>query len=424
MSNDIVRFFNSIIWYDKTIILFILEGVKPMKWLLKIVMVLCISAPSFLIHESEVQANGTLPIETAKARAYATKATAKLAATSAEKETYQNILTALTNLKSTTTFPADQITYNKEITPILNQVLADHPEIFYFSYEGTLFYTDGTIELGYKYKKATIKKMVKQMNSKVDSIIKTEIKANATDFEKVKAVHDYIVLNTAYDYTNYLRGTIPDLSYSAYGLLINQVAVCDGYAKAMKIILTKAGIPTYYVTGDAGGELHAWNLVKINKKYYYLDTTWDDPVPDTKGYIGYRYFLVPTATLKKDHVWNVDDFPKATSKQYDYFQDFYHSQETNTYFYYSDKVNEKLYRIKKDGSNKTKILDVRAPYFAIKGQTIYFGNYSDRGYIYQAALNGTGLKLLTKVYAEDLYIEGNYLYYTDVETGKRWKKKI
>lgn len=400
------------------------KGLSHMKWLLKIVIVLCISLSSFLIPNAEVQANGTSSIGAAKASVYSNKATAKLAATSAEQETYKNILTALTNLKSTTTFPAKQISYEEGVAPILNRVLADHPEIFYFSHEETLFYADGKIKLGYKYNKETIKKMVKKLNSKVDSIIKKEIKAKATDFEKVKAVHDYVVLNTAYDYTNYLRGTVPDLSYSAYGALINQVAVCDGYAKAMKIILTKAEIPTYYVTGDARGELHAWNLVKINKKYYYLDTTWDDPAPDTKGYIGYSYFLVPADTLKKDHVWNVDDFPKATSKQYDYFQDFYHSQETNKYFYYSDKVNDKLYRINKDGSNKTQILDVRAPYFAIKGQTIYFANFSDQGYIYQAALNGTGLKLFKETYSKDLSIEGNYLYYTEVNTGQRWKIKI
>ena len=231
-------------------------------------------------------------------------------------------------------------------------------------------------------------------------------------------------MNSKYDYANYLRGSIPELSFTAYGLLINKVAVCDGYAKAMNLILNKSGVKTYYVTGYAGNELHAWNLVQINKKYYYMDTTWDDPVPDYKGHISYKYFLVSASNLKKDHSWNEQAFPAATSNQYDYFQDFYNVQETKTYYYYSNNDDDKLYRIKKDGSNKTKILNVRAPYFAISNQTIYFSNYSDGGSIYKAKLNGSGLKRLKDVYSSDLYIEKNYLYYTNKSTGKLEKIKI
>ena len=61
---------------------------------------------------------------------------------SAHDQTYQNILTALKNLKDTATFPANQISYT-EVGSIIDEVLADHPEIFYFQYKGTYFYSDG-----------------------------------------------------------------------------------------------------------------------------------------------------------------------------------------------------------------------------------------------------------------------------------------
>lgn len=397
-----------------------------MKSLFKFVIILFLGAYVYLLNNYEVQANETQPV---KKTAYSAKfetTTSKLmvaSVQSAHDQTYQNILTALKSLKDTATFPANQIFYT-EVGSIIDEVLADHPEIFYFQYKGTYFYSDGSIELKYKYSKTKIKQMVKQLNSEVNHIINTQIKTKTSDFEKVKALHDYIVLNSKYDYANYLRGSIPDLSFTAYGLLINKVAVCDGYAKAMNLILNKSGIKTYYVTGYGGSELHAWNLVQINKKYYYMDITWDDPVPDYKGHISYKYFLVSASDLKKDHSWNEQVFPAATSNQYDYFQDFYNVQETKTYYYYSNNEDDKLYRIKKDGSNKTKILNVRAPYFAISNQTIYFSNYSDGGSIYKAKLNGSGLKRLKNVYSADLYIEKKYLYYTNKSTGKLEKMKI
>ncbi|MFJ8266909.1 transglutaminase domain-containing protein [Peribacillus asahii] len=243
------------------------------------------------------------------------------AGASAEDEAYENIYNALKNIDDTTTFPATKISY-KEVGTILNKVLADHPEIFYFKHEGSLFYSDGKIELKYKYPKATVQEMVESLNTKVDAIISQNIQAEYTDFQKVKAIHDYIVLNTAYDYENYKKKTVPESSYTSYGLIIKGVAVCDGYAKAMKLILDKVGVETHYVTGKGNGELHAWNLVKIDNEYYYIDATWDDPVPDKVGYVRYEYFLVPTAYLKKDHSWNSSSFPAANFNRYEYLHDY------------------------------------------------------------------------------------------------------
>ena len=48
---------------------------------------------------------------------------------------------------------------------------------------------------------------------------------------------------------------------------------------------------------NAGGG-HAWNQVKVNGKWYYIDCTWDDPVGG--GYENYKYYL--SESLWSDHI--------------------------------------------------------------------------------------------------------------------------
>ncbi|WP_102272031.1 transglutaminase domain-containing protein [Cytobacillus massiliigabonensis] len=342
----------------------------------------------------------------------------------ANKETYNHIFQAITSLKDTASFPSQSISY-KNVGTIINQVLEDHPEIFYFKHEGTIAYSNGKIELKYKYPVKKIKEMVQNQDAKVKQILKQMIKPGDSDFNKVKAIHDYIVLNTAYDWENYTKGQVPDASYTAYGLMMNGEAVCEGYAQTMQLLLKKAGIEAYFVTGKANGGAHAWNLVKVDGKYYYVDSTWDDPVPNRAGEISYKYFLTPAAALKKDHSWDEKQFPAATSTKYSYFQDFYTVKESGDFFYYSsNKDNQKLYRMKKDGSGKKKLLNVSTPYFVLTKNYIYLSNYSNGGYLYQAKLDGTQLKKINNIHSIDLYVEKDKLIFTNKATGAKGSVKI
>ncbi|MCM3162593.1 transglutaminase domain-containing protein [Metabacillus litoralis] len=198
----------------------------------------------------------------------------------------------------------------------LNSVLQDHPELFYFSYKGSLFWSDGKFEIKYLYPTSTILSMKSQLEQKANQIISKTITPGMSEYQKVKAIHDYLVLNTAYDYDNYLRGSLPEDSYNVYGALIKGTAVCEGYTEAMIYLLSKLNIETLYVTGTGNGEAHAWNKVKIDGAWYNVDATWNDPVPDKKGYVRYDYFLVTDSELAKDHNWDNSGFPKATDGKY------------------------------------------------------------------------------------------------------------
>ena len=123
--------------------------------------------------------------------------------------------------------------------------------------------------------------------------------------ETIKHFHDYIINHAKYDVIRGQDGTSEYQSHIAYGALLEGKAICNGYADAMAIILTKMGYKNYKIATPAenisGAEYgHIWNAVYINNKWLHLDLTWDDPVSsDGSDYLFYKYFLISTDKLKK-----------------------------------------------------------------------------------------------------------------------------
>jgi len=106
-----------------------------------------------------------------------------------------------------------------------------------------------------------------------------------TDYEKVEAIYDYLVLNVQYDSAQ-IESQLPfDWTYyDAYyleGVFLNQKAVCDGISKAFALLCGIEGIPCVQVTGakyengvSVPGSGHAWCKVKINNQWYVVDPTF------------------------------------------------------------------------------------------------------------------------------------------------------
>lgn len=146
----------------------------------------------------------------------------------------------------------------------------------------------------------------KSEDKRVRLIIKTVIKKGMSSREKIKAVHNWMIKNVKYDYYNYQSGTVPAVSHTAKGALLRGVAVCDGYSKAFKKVMDKLKIPCKIMYGSSQGGGHAWNLVKVGKKWLHVDVTFDDPIingsaSNTKPW--YSYFLKSSKQMRKSHSW-------------------------------------------------------------------------------------------------------------------------
>ena len=117
-----------------------------------------------------------------------------------------------------------------------------------------------------------------------------------SDYEKELYLHDALIKKVTYTYSKLEE-------QNGYTTLVEGKGVCAGYAFALQYLLMRAGIQSYYVVGYAG-ESHAWNLVKIDGKWYYVDATWDDPLYNGSNdpYSPYySYFNITTNKLKEDH---------------------------------------------------------------------------------------------------------------------------
>lgn len=162
----------------------------------------------------------------------------------------------------------------------------------------------------------------KAVVNKVYSIISNTITSDMTDYQKVKAIHDYIILNCAYD----MRAiedisSMPKASYHPEGCLLYNTCVCQGYAESFELFMNAFGIQNKLITGyatDADGQTisHAWNSVKLGKNWYHVDLTWDDPAPDAKGYVCYDYFLRDDTFLLQNHIWKQKNYPACTGSAY------------------------------------------------------------------------------------------------------------
>ena len=146
----------------------------------------------------------------------------------------------------------------------------------------------------------------KEIADKAISVINQVIKAGMTPAEKAAAIHDYMLVNTAYDYENYLAGSIPSDSYHPYGALILKKAVCNGYAEVFKLFMDVLEISCEFVSGTArGGGSHAWNALQIDGQWYFVDVTWDDPVPDQgPNWSDYTHFLAQPVHTAGNSEWN------------------------------------------------------------------------------------------------------------------------
>lgn len=166
-----------------------------------------------------------------------------------------------------------------------------------------------------------------------------------------KEIHDWIVLNVSYDHDNYVKWTIPDISYSAEGVFINKKAVCDGYSKAFMLCMDILGIENKRVigrvpTGEETSELHAWNMVKLEGEWYQIDCTFDDPVTsdgrDT-GELHYNYFNVTDTMMQRNHTYTVTT--PANGKKYSYYNYFYEGTVVHSF----DEYYEELYKAINNG---------------------------------------------------------------------------
>lgn len=207
----------------------------------------------------------------------------------------------------------------EDIDRIFQCVLNDHPELFYVEgYSYTRFtrgdqITSIVFSGTYSIDRETAESRRSEIEAAAAEIL-AGVDEGADQYAKVKYVYDTIIRTTDYDQS------APD-NQNIYSVFVGNRSVCQGYAKATQYLLNRLGVECTLVLGtvETGGgqgiiaqqEGHAWNLVRVDGEYYYVDTTWGDASysrQDGEGTedinmpeINYDYLNVTTEELLKTH---------------------------------------------------------------------------------------------------------------------------
>ena len=192
----------------------------------------------------------------------------------AQQAAYHSILSGVKNLADEFQIPALE---GEELYNVFFQMRLDHPEIFWVSSYKYRYYKDSPNLIfipEYLFDKKKICEHQKAMTARVEKLIRPAQKLS--EWEKEKYVHDFICENIRYDKLK------KSYSHEIIGPLGQGVGVCEGIAKAVKVLLDALGV--WCVIAICGNNpekgikyRHTWNIVKIGGTYYHLDATFDIP---------------------------------------------------------------------------------------------------------------------------------------------------
>lgn len=213
-----------------------------------------------------------------------------------QKQTYIMIFSMFENFTDSRRLEVNQ----DELNEIFMSVLYDNSEFFWVDIKYNYVDYGTSVEFMpiYRFEREKALEMSEKLNDEINGVLKSA-DTLATDYEKELYFHNYVC-----DATVYSEETFGNLGDTAYSSLIDGKAICEGYSRAMQMLLDRAGIYNYLVVGDGvsddGTEPHMWNIVKIDGENYHLDATWDDTGNEDK--VGYLYFNVNDDFISNDHL--------------------------------------------------------------------------------------------------------------------------
>lgn len=245
------------------------------------------------------------------------------ALSSKRQHTYDQMLTALMNMRESVRLTTRD---PEEVQTCYEAICADYGEIFWvedcstrvvsvFGHPVMLYF-----DVNYTFTPQQVRDYQVQMQPKIDEYL-TELAACGSEYEKTELLYKKMISEVAYDLD-------AENNQNILSVFLDGQTVCQGYACAVQYLLQQVGIQCAVVTGTARGEAHAWNLVRLDGEYYYLDVTWGNasyrasaqPQDTVFDGVNFAYLNLTSEELMRTHEPTVHyELPVCESTQDSYF---------------------------------------------------------------------------------------------------------
>lgn len=235
--------------------------------------------------------------------------------TDTQKAAYDTLAAACMQLKESVTLKEIK---EDDLRRLFLAVERDYPLINWFGskYSYIKNMLGGvTVKLTYTRSPGEVESILTEINSHT-AILLQDIPPSASDYDKALLAHDALVNSVTYDIDAPNQRT-------AFGAIVEKKATCEGYAKAYQFLLLRLGIESTLVYGQTERP-HAWNLVRLDSKYYHSDATFNDrDIDNSHSYTSHEYLFVDDKAMFKTHSINLTDtffpLPICDSTDNDYF---------------------------------------------------------------------------------------------------------
>lgn len=298
-----------------------------------------------------------------------------------------------------------------------------------FTYRYSTSYVD-SLSIQYRYSMDSTIQIQKDYKT-IKNELMNQLDTSMSDLDKLFYLYNYLALYSEYDLEaakieNSFQDSKYALSFSMFGPLYYGKAVCSGYSQSYLDLVKQLGMEAHYLTSTKMN--HGWNLVKYNNQWYHIDVTYGDPVPDRKGYVDYRYFLMNDSEIAMDHTWEdktiVSNSTVFMDSKYIFNQPISDANYVNGKWYYLD--NGSVYASQIDSTDKELILEAgNIKDLFIKENKMYYTTSNDGYYlnaIYETNLElGYNVQLTTlknASYVEGLFVEDGKAY-VNTRTGEK-----
>ena len=239
------------------------------------------------------------------------------------RHTYDQMLTALMNMQDSVRLSTQD---QEEVQNCYEAICADYGEIFWVESCSTRivslfgFPVPMYFDVNYTLTPQQVGQYQAQMMPKINEYLAL-LDDCGSDYEKTELLYKKLIDEVGYDLES-------ENNQNILSVFLGGSTVCQGYACAVQYLLQRVGIQCAIVTGTARGEAHAWNLVRLDGDYYYLDATWgnasyraSEELGDTAfDGVNFAYLNLTTEELFRTHEPRVTfELPVCESTADSYF---------------------------------------------------------------------------------------------------------